>query len=273
MLSWFDTAPLYALGSLLLALMVLAFYGGHWLRGYESGYAPPGSRRARNTEYDGYIISAALGVLTILLGFTFSLVISRFEERRTLVVEQANVISTAYLRAQFLPSPHRERISRLLVQYTDNVIALAKAGPARSAPFLKKDDELLTDLWSATLAGAVTIKAYALSNLVVDSVNRIIDMDDARRSARTEHLPITVFAVLWIYLVSASGVLGYEVGPYRAGLSGFMLLLLTISYLLVTDIDRPTSGGVQESQAPLERLAAAFKQNPPSIYDRYRHVP
>jgi hypothetical protein len=59
-------------------------------------------------------VSAVLGLLALLLGFTFAMAVDRFEQRRTLVLDEVNAISTAYLRTQLLQAPHRERIGKLL---------------------------------------------------------------------------------------------------------------------------------------------------------------
>ena len=76
---------------------------------------------------ESYVVSAVLGLLALLLAFTFSLATDRFEARRVLVLEESNAIGTAFLRTQLLGEPHRARLSQLLIEYTDNRIVLAKA--------------------------------------------------------------------------------------------------------------------------------------------------
>src|SRR5262249_40310966 len=108
---------------------------------------------------EGYIVSAVLGLLALLLGFTFSLSVDRFDTRRHLVLEEANAIGTVYLRAQLLPEPHRSRTSNLLIRYTDNRIALAETAPGQVQDrLLANSDALLTDLWSATAAAYDELK-------------------------------------------------------------------------------------------------------------------
>lgn len=94
------------------------------------------NRRRDASEADGqegYIVSAVLGLLALLMGFTFSLAVDRFDARRALVLQEANAIGTTYLRAQLLIEPHRSRMTDLLVRYTDNRILLAKAPRRKSA--------------------------------------------------------------------------------------------------------------------------------------------
>ena len=87
---------------------------------------------------EGYIVSGVLGLLALMLGFTLAMAVDRFDTRRVLVLQDANAIGTTYLRAQLLDEPHRSRISRLLVDYTDNRIAAcngeARRGCQSSSP-------------------------------------------------------------------------------------------------------------------------------------------
>lgn len=266
---WLNNSPLLLLGGGVLILMTGAVAGGISLRAWNDRRDPSGSRSGEG-GLEGYVVSAVLGLLALLMGFTFSLAVDRFEMRRALVLEEANAIGTAYLRAQLLPEPHRARIGQLLVNYTDNRINLAKAPPDRIPPLLAVNDQMLTDLWAATASAFVTIKGLDFSSTFVDSVNNVIDLDAARKTARTARVPAEVFFVLFVYLIVTAGVLGYVfVGNRGRGAAAFMLVLLTLSLLLILDIDRPNKGGVREAQTPMEQLRASFKAQPPAVFDRY----
>lgn len=266
---WLNNAPLLILGGGTLILMTMAVGAGVALRAWNDGGRQIG-KKGEDGGLEGYVVSAVLGLLALLMGFTFSLAVDRFETRRTLVLEEANAIGTTYLRAQLLEQPHRERISQLLVNYTDNRIALAKAPPDRVAPLLAANDRMLTDLWAATASAFVTIKGIDFSSTFVDGVNNVIDLDAARKTARMARVPSEVFFVLFVYLVVTAGVLGYVfVGNRGRGAAIFMLVLLTLSLLLILDIDRPNKGGIRESQTAMEQLRATFKSQPPIVFDRY----
>lgn len=266
---WLNNAPLLILGGGTLILMTMAVGAGVALRAWNDGGRQIG-KKGEDGGLEGYVVSAVLGLLALLMGFTFSLAVDRFETRRTLVLEEANAIGTTYLRAQLLEQPHRERISRLLVNYTDNRIALAKAPPDRVAPLLAANDRMLTDLWAATASAFVTIKGIDFSSTFVDGVNNVIDLDAARKTARMARVPSEVFFVLFVYLIVTAGVLGYVfVGTRGRGAAIFMLVLLTLSLLLILDIDRPNKGGIRESQTAMEQLRATFKSQPPIVFDRY----
>ena len=272
LLDWLRYSPLSVLAGVLISLMAIAFVGGQMehlrqLRKVKSN-------RAASGNYEAYIVSSVLGLLAILLGFTFSLAIIRYEERRQLVIDQANAIGTAYLRAQLLDAPHRQRLSRLLVEYSDNVYRLGSAPAGQNTALLAKDDALLTDIWSATAAAFDSVRSISLSISLTQAVNEMIDLDSSRRDLRIIHIPVEVFAVLLLYLVGAAGVLGYVLGlgPGRFA-GGFIMILMCLSLVLIIDIDRPTSGMIREDQSPMELLRTSLKKQPPEVFDRWRRAP
>jgi hypothetical protein len=266
--NWLETAPSWLIGLVLLAAMFAASLFGEWLN----------RRVAKKKDKDkgeddggkeGYIVSATLGLLALLMGFTFSLAVDRFEARRMLVLEEANAIGTTYLRTQMLEPVDRARISQMLVDYTDNRLLLAKASPDQVQPLLAKNDQMLTDLWTATLAAWPSIKGLDFSSSYLETMNNMIDLDAARKAARLARVPSTVFFVLFVYVVTSAGVLGYAgANKEGRGATAFLFLLLAISLLLTLDIDRPKTGRVTESQAPMERLRDTLRSQPPEVFDR-----
>src|SRR5262249_48219868 len=145
-------------------------------------------------EQTSYVVAAVTGLLALLLGFTFSLAIDRFEARRELVVAEANVIGKSYLRAQLLDEPHRSRIGRLLREYLDVRIALGSARrPGENAELMARDDSLITDLWAATNAAFASIKEYDFSSTFVDGMNELVDTGVERQAARYARVPSIVF--------------------------------------------------------------------------------
>jgi hypothetical protein len=251
----------------MLLSLLTALALGRWIRHRFSAVSEGGEKDSQQ----GLVVSAVLGLLALLTGFTFALAAERFETRRELVLQHANAIGTAYLRVQLLPEPHRQRLSDLIMRYTDNMIALAKVGPVGASPLLAKDDRLLTEIWAASADAYDAIKPLPLAVPFLNAMNAMIDMDGARRAARYAHVPSEVFAGLLVYCVVTAGVLGYVLTDSRGRLvSGLLLLLLVFSLLLIFDIDSPTSGGIRESQGPMEDLRKSIASEPPRVFDRLR---
>ncbi len=280
----FAYAPIWLVGIVLFVAMFAASGAGRRLRERNerrrAAREPPPKEPSDGQE--GYVVSAVLGLLALLLGFTFALAVDRYETRRALVLEEANAIGTTYLRAQLLDEPYRARLSELILDYLDNRIVLGET--RRGSPLtllgetrrrdavlalLAENDRLVTELWGGTVAAFPSMKGYAYSIAFLDTMNHLIDLDAARKTARMARVPTGVFAILVLYLVVASGVLSYILSGERGRITArFLALLLGASLLLIVDIDRPTFGFIREAQDPMLRLRASLAAQPPAAFDR-----
>lgn len=222
---------------------------------------------------EAYIVSAVLGLLALLLGFTFSLAVDRFDARRGLVRQEATAIGTVYFRAQLLAQPNRERTSALLSQYLDNRIVLARASNKQRPELLAKNDALINDIWAASASALDDIKCYDWSSTYLDSVSEILALDASRKAARVARVPAEVFLVLFIYMVTTAAVLGYVLRGKGGRISaGFLLALLSLTLVMIIDIDGPLGGAVFESQRPMELLQTRIATYSPSVFQKWRSV-
>ncbi|MET0588697.1 MAG: hypothetical protein ABWZ75_09260 [Novosphingobium sp.] len=270
---WLAFTPTWITGIFLFATMLLAAYAGTRLRAHRKEYLE--SLGDDGSGPEGYVVSGVLGLLALLLGFTFSIAVDRFDARRVMVLEEANAIGTAYLRSQLLGEPHRSRMSGILKDYTENRVVLAESKPddENRIALIKKNDALLVDLWSATAASFDSIRDIDFSSALVESVNTVIDDDSARKAARLAHVPLGVFVALYFYILISACMLGYvlgESGPRRRMGASVFILLLAMSMVLIIDIDKPTTGWVRESQLPMILLRNSIRAQPPGSYDRWR---
>jgi hypothetical protein len=266
---WIFLAPIWSIGLALLLGMVGFGWLGSWLR-RRHDRAHPEPKKDKEDSQEGLIVSAVMGLLALLVGFTFSLSLDRFDNRRMGVLEEANAIGTTYLRTQMVDAPYRGQISQLLSDYTDIRIALSheKQGP-RSEALIKRNDALVTQLWTVTRAAWPTMKGLDFSSAYLDSMNHMIDMDATRRAARRAHVPGEVFLLLFIYQLTAAGVLGYVlVGTRGRQSAAFLFALFGLSLILVIDLDRPVDGGVTVSQQPMLDVRDMIRANPPAVFDR-----
>lgn len=245
--TWLTSAPAAAINTGLLVSVLLALVLGRALAAH--------LKRTPKGDADTFLLSSVLGLLALLLGFTFALSIDRFEIRRVLVQDEANAISTAYTRAQLLEEPHRSRIRDILYRYTSNRIALARAVAGQHHELLATNDQLIAEFWSASADAFPSISNLDFSTAFVESVNEVINTEATRKSARVARVPAGVFVLLFVYAVASAAMLGVVTrGKHAFGMAASFLVLLALSLMLVLDIDRPASGSVQEAQGPMERV-------------------
>jgi len=260
--------PAIGLGTFLA--MLLAAWGGHSLRNWQHKRSQAESPESDDSiAQEGYLLSSALGLLGLLMAFTFGMVLSRYEIRRELVIDEANAIGTAYLRAQFLDEPHRSRLSHLLVDYTANRIQLASAG-ADSNTYLEKNDALLTEIWAAVRGSRESALAHGVTTALLVTFNEVIDLDAKRKLAWQLRLPAEVLVLLLAYLIITAAVVGHQVdGPRGRRAALLLLVLIAISLTVIIDLNRPMTGHERESQKAMIALLQSLRTQPPQVFDRF----
>ena len=264
-LGWlFVSAPFW-----LIAVSVLVVLGLFYLLGVFV-------RHKRNIKdsvenKDSMALSTVMGLLALLLGFTFSLALERFDARRALVGDEALAIRTTYLRAGTFAEPARSHLRNLIASYADERVALGSATEESEQRRLSRlSDGLQHEMWLATEAALVGNRDD-ISSSFMDSMNSVIETDAARRVARRIHIPSRVLGALLFYMAITAGMMGYALGTKRRGEVLLMLGLTTTAYLLIIDIDDATRGGVTESQAAMRNLQVFLRTNEnPQVWRRKR---
>jgi len=263
--NWLLLVPIWIIGVFLFGGMLGAAWLGSALRKrYDA------SAEDKGVEKEGLVVSSVMGLLALLIGFTFSLALDRFDARRGATLEEANAIGTTYLQTQLLDPPHRERISQLLIAYANNRLVLAEAQPGSKEldAALATDDRLITQLWKGMVAAFPSVKGYDFSSTYVSSMNLMIDMDASRKAARRASVPGEVFLLLFIYQLVAAGVVGYVlVGGRSRQSAAFLFFLFGLSLVVVLDLNRPTTGWIRVPQQPIVDLIEMMRANPPSVFD------
>jgi hypothetical protein len=203
--------------------------------------------------------AALLGLLALLLGFTMSMAVSRFERRQQLVVEEANAIGTAALRARLLAGPEGDAIAALLRNYVDARVASSDEGGVRERATSPDAETLQQELWSRAVATAQQDPRAVTSGLLLQALNEAFDIRTVRLAVLNNHVPASV-----IVLICAVAMIGVASVSYGYGLGGrrhvfFMITLsVTIALVVITilDLDRPGHGAIRVSEQAMINLAA-----------------
>jgi hypothetical protein len=222
-------------------------------------------RRAASTTSDharsqvGTIQGALLGLLALLLGFTFAMAMSRFEVRKQLILDEANAIGTTFLRTQLLPEPQRREIADLLRRYVRVRLEFYEAGTDN-----KKLDavnnataKLQAQLWSAGAALGEKDPRAVTFGLFLQSLNEVIDLHNKRLTALENHVPEIILILLYFVALVATGLIGYgcglgEVRNFFVTVVASVLIAAVI--MVIIDLDRPRRGLIRGSQQRLVEL-------------------
>jgi hypothetical protein len=241
----FDSAPLWA-----VMVTTVAFVGFCLEIGVRFGRR----RRLRvegKAEVSGAMVGAAMALLTFMLAFTFNSAAGRHDARKTLVIDEANAIEKTWLRAGFLSEPQRSGVRVLLRDYV-NLRVKAAAGEVDLAQAKRQSEAMQDSMWAMTLeAGRTDTNAYMVG-LVAQSLNDVIDLHLKRVTVAVRNrVPPTIWAVLYLLLAVAMGMMGVQVGlsGSRHLVIGMALAIsFTIVLFLIADLDRPQEGLVNVSQ-------------------------
>ena len=251
---------------------VLLLVGGILLLATELGYRfgqryTPEQRKAHQGQ-SGTLQGALLGLLGLLLGFTFAMAVGRFESRKQLVLDEANGIGTTWLRAGYLSEPVRDVIRPALLDYIDARLQAAKV-PTRSEEYNKlaaRSEQNQAAMWRVTVNEVKTSDSPAVS-LFTASLNDLIDLDAKRQAATRNHVPGSVWLLLMLVSVTVCWTTGYSTGLGDSGrlvLSMIVLpVLLTAVITIIADLDNPQRGLIKVSQQSMIDLQNALKRYEP----------
>ncbi|WP_199554504.1 bestrophin-like domain [Sandaracinobacteroides hominis] len=248
--------PLLVLGPLFFLIFYGAAYLGRWL-----------GKRVDRTDKDkepGLIVSASLGLLALLLGFTVSMAVSRYDNRRAAVVQEANAIGTFMLRTDLMPEAVRAPTLAALDRY---VAARVKVGRMGEGISEVRDAGRITtqaqaEMWREVMQVRQHVPEESVKILLVESANGMFDMATVRDAALANRLPPTLVLLLIFFPIASLILIGYAGGDslgMHLVASTELVLLLTLVLLLIADLNRPRSGSIITPQAALLDVQAQVK--------------
>jgi uncharacterized membrane protein len=250
---------LYGTNEIIIILAFCALMIAATEAGFRLGQRSEGSTTDKIKSQVSAVETAILGFLGLLLGFTMSMAVSRFEARKQLVLDEANAIGTSYLRAELLPGQEGSEITSILRQYIDVRIQYGTTGNdlTRLQDLHAQAAHLQREFWTRAVAYGQKDPNPTRAGLLLQSLNQVIDLESARRMAFQNNVPETVIYVNGIVAIQAAILVGYMFGlnGRRQLFSMCMLTLATTLVLaVIIDLDRPRSGFLRISQQPMIEL-------------------
>jgi hypothetical protein len=245
-------------------VLALACFVVLWLCGQLGFYL----RRHRKAELEdpqrddfNLILGATLTLMGLIIGFTFSMAISRYDQRKNLEENEANAIGTEYVRAQLLSAADAAPIRQLLREYAGERIDNYRA-PSTAAlnQLLAKEADLQEKLWDAVRGPALALPT-PVSALVVAGMNDVLNSQGYTQAAWLNRIPTEAWALLLVIAVLSSIMVGFNSrSQKRQGALAFVLpLIVAISFLLIADIDSPRHGIIKVIPQNLQILAAGLR--------------
>lgn len=217
------------------------------------------------------IESAMLALLGLLIGFSFSGAIDRYAQRQDLIVNEANAIGTAFLRADLLPRQERDIVKAGLREYVDLRIQLfERIDQDESASLLQRMHAIQSRVWNAAINGVRPAFIHESDRLaplqaeyaeaVLDPLNETFDLLEVRNSAVRRHIPALVVLVLSASAMASVGAVYYGLAEANKRVRGYAAVLTALigaSLWVTFDLDHPRAGLIRTDDQPLLDLKAS----------------
>ena len=230
--------------------------------GYRIGrkYDPRSNKEAKS--HIQAIQTSLLGILALLLGFTFSLSLQRYDNRNVAVVDESVAIGAAYLRSQLLPDSVRDDAQQLFRDYIDVRVAettVSLADPKDRLVLLTQATEKQQALWHYAMTALDEDDRPATTGLFIQSLNDLINSYENRNAALDRHIPEIVLFLLYGTFIMTWGIVGYASGVtgHRTSFVAYiMLLLIVLLVFVIIDLDRPRRGLIEINHTSLYDMQA-----------------
>lgn len=254
-----------------LGLVAVILVGG-FLLAAELGFIAhrrfgSGAGGERDTNDESQVLQAALVLLALLLGFTFSMALARHEDRRQMVIAEANNIGTAWLRAGLIEGPDGAALQDRLHDYARSRIVMAGSDVAMAFDKAQAEGARLRgEIWPLAVTATAPIRTTAQAASLIESVNAVIDVATSREQAINARVPERVITLLIVYSIVSAFLLGYVMGAFgvhHRAATGVLFVLLAMTIVLIMDLDQPGVGTISVSQQAMTDLIADMERPVP----------
>jgi hypothetical protein len=197
---------------------------------------------------------AALTLLGLLIGFTFSMAITRYEQRKTYEQAEADAIRTEYIRADLLPAPDAGGVRDLLRNYLDHRLLFYSADDTQQRQQINAETEQLQNqLWTAVQVHG-TDQPTTTTALAVSGMNDVLNAQGYTQAAWWNRIPLEAWILLAAIAIGCNLMIGY--GAHRTSLLLIIFpIAVSLSFFLIADIDSPRGGVIRVQPQNLMRLS------------------
>ncbi len=250
----FTDYPFLILGSSLLLL---------WLAGVIGAFVRKQKRHTTDIGADaGIILGATLTLLGLIIGFTFSMAIGRYEQRKTCEEAEANAIGTEYFRADLLPVADAQQLRKLMASYTIARLSFYQSRNGQELHRVKDDtDHLQQQLWLSITRPAM-LQPTALTALVVSGMNDVLNSEGYTQAAWLNRIPVSAWWLMLAIALCCNLLIGYclrRVGDESVVFAA-LTLIVSISFFLIADIDSPRRGIIHVYPENLVNLSHSLQR-------------
>jgi hypothetical protein len=219
--------------------------------------------RRREETHSSTLEAAVLGLLALMISFTFAMALSLFEARRDAILTEANAIGTAALRARLLPAPHDAEALKLFRDYVQIRVDMFRrpASAAEVEAAIRTSNVIQASLWAEVRQVVAKDKGMVPTGLFIQALNEVIDDQEKRVMAYNNRVPniviIALYMIAFVAIAFTGNGAGINARQSRAPVY-VMGTLVAFVLLLIQDLDRPGAGLISASKQPMIDAAAGL---------------
>jgi hypothetical protein len=241
---------------LLLAVLLPGFWVSAWIG------AQVGARRSREEKADqdyAFVLGGTLTLLGLLVGFSFSMAVGRYDQRKNLEEEEANAIGTEYVRADLLPAGDAARVRELLRDYLDQRMLFYRSRDALQLHQIDaRTTRLQADLWFV-VARHASENPTPVAALVAAGMNDVLNSQGYTQAAWRNRIPVEAWELLTVIAVFCNVAIGYGAHGRSRSVLWMLPIALSITLFLIADIDAPRRGMIHVRPINLESVAETLR--------------
>jgi hypothetical protein len=212
----------------------------------------------------GSIEAAVFALLGLLLGFAFSGALGRFDSRRSLIVQEANAIGTAYLRLDLAPPDDQPALRHLFRDYLDARIRVFKTPRDDEATnrSVAEAESLQRQIWTKIIESAQRDQSQNVARVVVPAINEMIDITTVRTVALYTRIPAAILLLLLVVALCSALTAGYAMA--KRGHRSFLHIVVyatsvALTLYVVLDLEHPRLGMIRLDAT--DRILEALRES------------
>jgi len=191
------------------------------------------------------VINASLTLLALIIGFTFSMAVSRYDQRKDYEEEEANAIGTEYVRCDLLPDPDGAKIRELLIRYLDQRVLFYTTHDSRQLEQVDRETaRLQTEMWSAVKSAAAEHPTPPVT-LAVWGMNDVLNRQGYTQAAWWKRIPVAAWSLMVFIAICCSVLVGYSALRKEGFLFTILPFLVSVAFFLIAEIDSPRTGVIR----------------------------
>jgi hypothetical protein len=209
----------------------------------------------------GFVVGANLTLLGLLIGFSFSMAVSRYDLRKNYEEAEANAIGTEYVRADLLPDADRARLRELLRAYLDQrVLFYTTRDPAKLRQVDSDTAQLQNKLWSVVQVPATALPTPIVA-LAVSGMNDVLNSQGYTQAVWWNRIPIGAWGLMGVIAIGCNLLIGFS-SHQRSGILFLVLpVAVAASFFLIADIDSPRGGVIRVRPQNLVSLSQSIHEH------------